>query len=344
MNPSDNDVFSTTTSMSRRLALCSFEVPTTNSSEKNVSSTKRRLPRRFENHEKGSTGKCKVIDSDRWWDTTWLSGESSDTKQSDQNKVIISNAREETVCLEPSAIDIIVSCPGKLEGENIGIKKYAKTMHSDANRKGTSVPRRNGVYSSKVPTMNLSDNDVSSTTTRMSRRFALCSFEVPTMNSSEKYACLTKRRLPRRFATIKNHEKGSTGKCNVVPSDKWDTVWLLGKRSDTIQSDQNEEIISNVREEIAYLEPSTTDIIVSSPGNLQGEGIGIKKYVETMYSDTYRKAENETERSLIVYTILNNIKDRGSKFLEESLSCPGAYFEVDDWYSLRKIEEVFQEY
>lgn len=204
------------------------------------------------------------------------------------------------------------------------------------------LPRRFALYSSKVPRRSLSNNSLSSMVTSMPRRFAFCSPKVSTMSLSGTYISSPKRRLPRRIAMVQDHEKRSTGKFNSVPSDTSDNAWLIQSSSETIQSNESEQSKTNFVKKNVYLKPLATDIIVSCSKMLQADCMGVTNYVKTMYSDVYRKAGSELERSLILYNILNSVKERGGKFLRETFCKPGMYFEVDDWYALQRIKEAFQ--
>jgi len=92
-----------------------------------------------------------------------------------------------------------------------------------------------------------------------------------------------------------------------------------------------------------YVTPSPSDIIIGCLGRRHGGNISVKGYVEALYADQYQEAETRLERALIVCTVLDSIKGRGGKFLKESLSKRGMYYEVDEFYSMKKIEDALNQ-
>ena len=114
-------------------------------------------------------------------------------------------------------------------------------------------------------------------------------------------------------------------------------------RTASFENDENKSSRNTDKLKKEYVTPSPPDIIMDCLGRRHGGNIGIKGYVEALYADRYEEAGTRLERALIVCTVLDSIKIRGGKFLKESTSKQGLYYEVDEWYSMKKIEEALNQ-
>eukprot|EP00555_Chaetoceros_dichaeta_P004138 CAMPEP_0198251906 /NCGR_PEP_ID=MMETSP1447-20131203/2582_1 /TAXON_ID=420782 /ORGANISM="Chaetoceros dichaeta, Strain CCMP1751" /LENGTH=192 /DNA_ID=CAMNT_0043937029 /DNA_START=158 /DNA_END=733 /DNA_ORIENTATION=- len=111
----------------------------------------------------------------------------------------------------------------------------------------------------------------------------------------------------------------------------------------TTESDENELPHNAEKMKKEYVLPLPPDIIIDCLGRRHGANIGVRGYVEALYADRYEEAETRLERALIVCTVLDSIKVRGGKFLKESSSKRGMYYEVDEFYSMKKIEDALDQ-
>jgi len=96
------------------------------------------------------------------------------------------------------------------------------------------------------------------------------------------------------------------------------------------------------KDQVKYLRPSPSDVVFTSLDERDMRLI-VQTYIKAIFSDKYQETETRTKESLIVYTILTSIKEKGGKCLRQCSSDQGTYYEVDDEYSMARIKKVLDQ-
>jgi len=184
----------------------------------------------------------------------------------------------------------------------------------------TIMKRRLGVYSSDVPPIIHNHDDLIATERRLPRRKAL----LPTDHNS---------RSPARRRNSGVYDEPTIGKNGLR---------RISSESIMIEGFENKESKSTVKQKVVYLNSSPSDVIFGSTKKLGKGQTSIEIYTQASFSRRYSEAETQFEKSLIMCSILESIKDRGGKLLRESTSesKQGMYYEINDWSAMRKIKDV----
>jgi len=184
------------------------------------------------------------------------------------------------------------------------------------------MERRFGFYCANIPVNNAEEenkhNDAWEEATHCDKRCSLAPLNVSAQ-------------APNMHCSDFKKNRTQTNKVDIISTDTVST-----------KSGVNQAHRKKRKGKRAYVTPSTCDIIIGSV-NRHGCNIEFKAYVKTLYAEQYYYAETSFEKSLIVCSILDSVKRRGGRLLKESFTKQGMYYEMDDFYSIKKIEEALNQ-
>jgi len=205
-------------------------------------------------------------------------------------------------------------------------------------RQKTKMPRRFGVYCPNVAAGAITEPEYKQTTKRkLPRRSAIV---VAPQNLSEIYdggevIDHQDHQSVIAWADLPSCETTETSR--VQKSDFSETI------PSTIESDKNQLPRNGMKEKRQYVTPSPSDVIMGLSADDYGNRIGFKAYVKALCAAQYEEPETTFERSLIAWTILDSVKQIGGRILKESTRRKGMYYEKDDHYAIKKIEELLNQ-
>jgi len=233
-------------------------------------------------------------------------------------------------------------------------------------RKMTRMQRRFGVYCSVDPTITVTHDSIAPQTRRIRRRLAMSGITCTSEPKRSDFSSISRVKGPSSknnpIFTHEDMEDGETHACdesNDCTSTQYRSRQFISSEpklrsaristhknfgmvnsAEMIEADKNERLESVFGGKILYLRPSTSDTIERRARKRQEREIRIETYIRARFAYQCREAETRLEKSLIICTIYDSIKEKGGKFLKESSCNEGAYYEVDDWCLIKTIEEV----